>query len=223
MEHFQGIIALFAVILAFACWQIYRANQRDAYLQEAWRELKAHGYEAFRRRLTAPQGRKQIRGRQAKLLCLDAAIEAGEDAEVRSLVAELNATPMSAREFARYNMTVLGYAVGKQDAEMALTARDALHRPMIRKRIAREADQVYDIYILRSADHIDELERFVKKCRSPSGKAMAYYRIAKQYYYLGETEQCGRYLDLSAHVYPQPAWQEAVRKARENDFALLGE
>lgn len=129
--------------------------------------------------------------------------------------------PMRKREFVEYNMSVLGFAVSNKNKKMAKTASDALQRPLIRKGIAMEAKMVYDIYILHSTKYLDILENFAAKCNTPSGKATAYFRLAKEYYYLNDLKQCEVYLDLSERTYPNFEWKQVIQEVRDSNYTQL--
>ena len=212
---------IFAVLAVFAFYNIYRSVKREAFLRELSEILEHKGYQAYSRRLDDSDAAGFIRRRNADRMRLNAAISKGNHAEARRLIDKLNVTPMSAGEYVNYNMTVLGYAVSQGDMRMGETARDALNKPSIRKGIVTEADQVYDIYFLHDTSHIGELESFAKKCRIPSGKATAYFRIAKQYYYLNDMERVKRYIDMAAEAFPDAEWIEAMEEVRDSGYKKL--
>lgn len=215
------LMLIFAVLAAFAFYNIYRTGKREAFLRELSGLLEREGYDAYTRALDGPEAARFIRQRNADRMRLNAAISKENHPEARRLIEKLNMTPMSSREYVNYNMTVLGYAVSRGDRRLGETARDALHKPSIRKGIVAEADQVYDIYLLHGTGHIEELESFARKCKIPSGKATAYYRIAKQYYYLNDMEKVRRYIDMAAEAFPDPGWRQAMKEVKDSGYEKL--
>ena len=216
-----SLTLIFAVLAVFAFYNIYRSGKREAFLRELNGLLERQGYEAYSRRLDEPEAARFIRRRNADRMRLNAAISKENHAEARRLIEKLNATPMALREYVNYNMTVLGYAVSQGDRRLGKTARDALHKPSIRRGIIIEADQVYDIYLLHDTGHIEELKGFAKKCRTPSGKATAYFRIAKQYYYLNDMDSVRKYIDMAAEAFPDSGWIEAMKEIKDSGYKKL--
>lgn len=215
------VLTLLIVIFAFAAFDIYRTNKREAYLNAAWETLKSEGYDAFEAKLMSDKIRRALGTRKINFLLLKAAMQVNDIKKVEKLVDSLNGMPMRKREFVEYNMSVLGFAVSSKNKEMAKTASDALQRPFIRKGIAAEAKMVYDIYILHSTEYLNTLENFAAKCKAPSGKATAYFRLAKEYYYLNDLKQCEAYLDLSERTYPNPEWKQVIQEVRNSNYTQL--
>ena len=128
---------------------------------------------------------------------------------------------MSSRDYVNYNMAVLSYAVSRRDTAMGETACRALGRRGISQKYFREAEQVYDIYLLRKSNHIEELRAFAAKIKNPSSRAMAYYRIARQYYYMEDMEQCRTYLTMSKHVFPDRTWRSVIQNILDGDYSEM--
>lgn len=215
------VLTLLVVIFGFAAFDIYRTNKREAYLNAAWETLKSDGYDAFEAKLMRDKIKRVLGIKKIKFLLLKAAIQVDDAKKVEELVNSLNGMPMRKREFVEYNMSVLGFAVSNKNKKMAKTASDALQRPLIRKGIAMEAKMVYDIYILHSTKYLDILENFAAKCNTPSGKATAYFRLAKEYYYLNDLKQCEVYLDLSERTYPNFEWKQVIQEVRDSNYTQL--
>ena len=89
------------------------------------------------------------------------------------------------------------------------------------QKYSREAEQVYDIYLLRRSNHIEELQTFAAKVKNPSSRAMAYYRIARQYYYMDDIGQCRKYLTMSKNVFPDLTWRSVIQKLLDGDYSEM--
>ena len=215
------IISIILLIFIGSCVMIYRGYKRQQYEITMKNTLADKGYKAFCEMLYSKRGKRYFRGHLAKLLQLKAAISTREHEDVRRLIYELNNTRLSSKNYTNYNMDVLGYAVEQKDAALGRKVCQALKKYRLNKRVALEAEQVYDIYLLHKSNHIEELRAFAAKVKNPSSKAMAYFRVAKQYYYLGDEEKCRKYLTMSRNVFANQDWQTIIDEFLEGDLSKL--
>lgn len=50
---------------------------------------------------------------------------------------------------------------------------------------------------------------------------MAYFRVAKQYYYLGERDKCRDYLTMSKNVFANQEWKALIDKILDGGLSAL--
>lgn len=211
-------ILMIVVLVAAMIIYSYRINKRKGIQGELQEILVSQGYAAFSKKLGEKATCSYIQQKARDLLQFDAAVDSGEFGEVDRLIPILNRTPMTPKEFIRYNSKVLNLAVEQQDSQRGLMARNALRQKKIPEAIRKEAEMIYDIYILHRSNHIDELLMLAEKSKNPSTRAMSYYRIAKQYYYLNDMEKTQDYLIRAGSVYKNPTWQGIIKDIlQDND------
>lgn len=217
----QEIIILMLLIAFGTAYNLYRHYSQSRFEEELNETLKTRGYDAFVEMLEGRKGRRCYPRYTADLKKMDAAIHCERHEEARELILKLNQSAMSSRDYVNYNMAVLSYAVSRRDTAMGETACRALGRRGISQKYFREAEQVYDIYLLRKSNHIEELRAFAAKIKNPSSRAMAYYRIARQYYYMEDMEQCRTYLTMSKHVFPDRTWRSVIQNILDGDYSEM--
>lgn len=217
-------LPLFLLIVLFCCLAIYadyRRLCRKRCKNRLDARVAARDYAGFCQLLASRDGKRFYRETDALLLRLDACIQLERRDEIRQLFQQLDSQRMTRTDYINYNMKKLSYAIERKDKNLATVAWESLHKFHQAKYILREADQLYDIYICHKSNHIDELKQFAEKAKNPSSKAMAFYRIAKQYHYLGETESCVSYLQKSRDIYQQPSWHKVIDPILTGDLSLL--
>lgn len=128
---------------------------------------------------------------------------------------------MASPHFIDYNMKKLAYAIDRQDPGLAAEAWETVHRHKFGKHVNREADRLYDIYVLHKSNHIEELKEFAERARNSSSKGMAFFRIAKQYYYQNDLETCRTYLCRAKAVYPDETWQGIIGEILNGNYEKL--
>lgn len=217
----QEIIILMLLIAFGTAYNLYRHYSQRQFEEELNETLKTRGYDAFVEMLEGRKDRRCYPRYTADLKKMDAAIHCERHEEARELILKLNQSAMSSRDYVNYNMAVLSYAVSRRDTVMGETACRALGRRGISQKYFREAEQVYDIYLLRKSNHIEELRAFAAKIKNPSSRAMAYYRIARQYYYMEDMEQCRTYLTMSKHVFPDRTWRSVIQNILDGDYSEM--
>lgn len=217
----QEIIILMLLIAFGTAYNLYRHYSQRQFEEELNETLKTRGYDAFVEMLEGRKDRRCYPRYTADLKKMDAAIHCERHEEARELILKLNQSAMSSRDYVNYNMAVLSYAVSRRDTAMGETACRALGRRGISQKYFREAEQVYDIYLLRKSNHIEELRAFAAKIKNPSSRAMAYYRIARQYYYMEDMEQCRTYLTMSKHVFPDRTWRSVIQNILDGDYSEM--
>jgi hypothetical protein len=214
-------ILLIVGFIAVAIVYSYRINKRKGIQGELQEILISRGYAAFSKKLEEKTTRSYIKQKARDLLQFDAAVDSKEFGEVDRLIPVLNRTPMTSKEFIRYNSKVLNLAVEQQDCQRGLMARNALRQKRIPEAIGTEAEMIYDIYIMHRSNHIDELLKLAETSKSPSARAMSYYRIAKQHYYLDDMEKARDYLIRAGSVYKNPTWQGIIKDILQDNCQKL--
>ncbi len=215
-------IILLILLIAFGtAYNMYRHYSQRQFEEELNEALQTQGYASFCEMLGSRKGRRCYPRYTADMKKLDAAILCGRHEEARELIQGLNQSVMSSKDYVNYNMAVLSYAVSIKDRAIGETACGALRRRGIAQKYSREAEQVYDIYLLRRSNHIEELQTFAAKVKNPSSRAMAYYRIARQYYYMDDIGQCRKYLTMSKNVFPDLTWRSVIQKLLDGDYSEM--
>lgn len=220
MENFP-LFLLIVLFSSLAIYADYRALCRKRCRSRMDACVRERDYDGLCELLESADGKRFFKGATPLLLRLDACIQLEQHEEIRRLFQRLDSLRMTRSDYIDYNMKKLAYAIQQKEEGLAAAAWNSLHKFRQSKYVLREADQLYDIYVCHKSNHIDELKRFAEKARNPSSKAMAYYRIAKQYYYRNETELCVDYLKKSRAVYPQPSWHKVIDPVLAGDFSLL--
>lgn len=220
MDTLEIIILMLLITLGTA-YSMYRHYSQRQFEEELNETLKTKGYDSFCLMLESRKGHRCYPRYTADLKKMDAAIHCERHEEARELILRLNQSAMSSKDYVNYNMAVLNYAVSRRDPAMGETACSALRRRGISLKYSREAEQVYDIYLLRKSNHIEELRAFAARIKNPSSRAMAYYRIARQYYYMEDMEQCRKYLTMSKNVFPDRTWRSVIQKILDGDYSEM--
>lgn len=221
MQHPDFFIMLLLVMAAALVSQ-YRSLSRKKFNRELENILqREQNYEVYRQMLETPKGKRYFRQPAAALMLLDAAISLEQKETVRQLMEQLDATRMNATDFINYNMKKLAYGIQIGDAALAEAGWKVLHESRFANYVKKEADQLYDIYVLHQSNHIEELEEFAAKAKNPSSKAMAYFRLAKQYHYCGDLETCTEYIRRAKSVFPDKTWQGMMDCILQGDYTKL--
>lgn len=220
MENFP-LFLLIVLFSGLAIYADYRTLCRKRCRNRMDACVRGRDYAGLCKLLESADGKRFFKGTKALLLRLDACIQLERQEDIRQLFQQLDSLRMTRSDYIDYNMKKLAYAIQQKDEELATVAWNSLHKFHQSKYVLREADQLYDIYVCHKSNHIDELKRFAEKARNPSSKAMAYYRIAKQYHYQNERELCVDYLNQSRTVYQQPSWHKVIDPILAGDFSLL--
>ncbi|MBQ9512820.1 MAG: hypothetical protein IJR58_06480, partial [Lachnospiraceae bacterium] len=204
-------IVVWILLIAIAgCVSIYRGYAGRRLEERLSGCLHAGDFEGYRDLLSSREGKRRYRRYLRDLKLLDGAISLGHFDEARALCDTLDQTPMTAKDYVQYNMKALSLAVEAKDSVRGRRVVEALQRRGIRDSYAKEAEQIVDIYLLHKSNHIDELLSFSNKVKNPASKAMAYYRIARQKYYLREEEDARAFLEKACTVYEEPHWRELM-------------
>ena len=166
-------------------------------------------------------GKRFFKGTDALLMKLDACLQLSRHEDIRALFAQLDEVRLPRGGYINYNMKKLAYAIDIKDASLAEAAWRALHKFRQSRYVLREADQLYDIYVCHKSNHIDELKNFAGKTKNPSSRAMAFFRIAKQYHYLGDADRRTEYLLKAKGAYNDPTWQKIIGDILAGDLSRL--
>lgn len=221
MQH-PDIFIMLLLVMAAALVSQYRSLSRKKFSRELENILrKEQNYEVYRQRLESPEGKRYFKQPAAALMLLDAAISLERKDTVRQLMEQLDTTRMNSTDFINYNMKKLAYGIQIGDAALAEAGWKVLHESRFANYVKKEADQLYDIYVLHQSNHIEELETFAAKAKNPSSKAMAYFRLAKQYHYRGDREICTEYLHKAKAVFPDKTWQGMMDEILKGDYSKL--
>lgn len=221
MQHPDIFFMLILVMIAALIVQ-YRSLTKKKFRRELEKNLNEnHSLIKYKQQLESPKGKKYIRSTEAALLLLNAAIDLEQGDDVRMLIVQLDNTRMRSRDFIDYNMKKLAYGISKKDPVLAKSAWEILHNSHFAKYVKKEADQLYDIYVLHQANHIDELLIFADKAKNPSSKAMAYYRIAQQYHNIQNTVERDSYLRKARDAFPDKTWQTMLDTMLSGDLSQL--
>lgn len=207
MDVFVVVVIILCVTLALE----YVSLSRKKFKRELQACLETQrSLPAFREMLESTRGRRCVGKKDAGFLLLDAAISLEDEQTARSLFRKLDEVRMNRTEFINYNMKKLAYGIQIQDPDLAQQGWKCIHDSRFARYVKREADQLYDIYVLHQANHIEELETFAEKAKNPSSKAMAYYRIARQYDSLSDKKNCMAYIARAREVYTDPTWRDMM-------------
>lgn len=209
---------LILAIFVYAAITIYRYQRRQAFEREYQYLLHKGSLQECRDHLYSKTGRRIYHEYELKLRELDAALQYDHRDEARALFEELFSAPMREKDFVDFHNKALQFAVEEKDPEMAEKVCAAFSRHRRHAGYAAEARQVTDIYLHHKANHIQELIASADKKRKPSQKATAYYRIARQYYSLGETETCRKYLEMAYTVFPDKTWQKLIDELLKGNY-----
>lgn len=221
MQH-PDIFIMLLLVMAAALVSQYRSLSRKKFSRELENILQQEqNYEVYRQMLESPKGKRYYKQPAAALMLLDAAISLEQKDTVRQLMEQLDATRMNATDFINYNMKKLAYGIQIGDTALAEAGWKVLHESRFANYVKKEADQLYDIYVLHQSNHIEELEKFAAKAKNPSSKAMAYFRLAKQYHYRGDRETCAEYVRRAKAVFPDKTWQGMMDGILQGDYTKL--
>lgn len=220
VQNFRYIILILAIFFG-AVISMYRFQRKQAYDNRLSHFLGECDYEAFCKQLDSKTGRKIYVTYELKLKQLKAAVCCGKREDARKLIEELSSEPMREKDYIAYNTEVLNFAVQEKDPALAERVCTAFEKYKRHKKYATEARQVRDIYILHKANHIDELKETARKVKSPSQKATAYFRIAKQYHYLHSADLCRQYLEMAYTTFPDKTWQNLIKGILDGDYEKL--
>ncbi len=221
MRH-PDIFMMLLLVMAAALVSQYRSLSRKKFSRELENVLRREqNYEAYRQMLESPKGKRYFKQPAATLMLLDTAISLDQEKTARQLMEQLDTTRMNSTDFINYNMKKLAYGIQLGDAALAEAGWKVLHESRFASYVKKEADQLYDIYVLHQSNHIEELKQFADKAKNPSSKAMAYFRLAKQYHYRGDRETCTEYVRKAKAVFPDKTWQGMMDGILQGDYTKL--
>lgn len=217
--HENRYVLLILAIFAYTVIYLYRFQRKQAFDREFQYLLQKGTPEECRKHLQSPAGKKIYHEYELKIRELDSDLHFDRRKEARELIQELLSTPMKERDFIAFHNKALNFAVQEKDPEIAEQVCSAFSKYKRHAKYATEARQVTDIYLYRKADYIDKLTASSQKTGKPSVKATAYYRIARQYYYLKDMENCRRYLEMAYTVFPDKTWRKLIDELLKGDYA----
>lgn len=220
LQNLRYVILIMA-IFAYAVISLYRFQRKQAFDNSISYLLASGGYASYCERLFSQTGRKIYHEYELKLKQLKAAVAFERREDARALIRELSSMPMRERDFIAYNKEVLGFAVQEKDTAMAEDVCSAFRKYRRHAKYAQDALQVKDIFILRQSNHIEELAAAAEKAKIPSEKATAYFRLAKQYHYLGEEGRCRQYLEMAYTAFPDSTWQKLIKGILDGSYEQL--
>lgn len=223
MKNMKNIplFILLVIIIILAITADYFALRRKRCRRQMEQCVAAGDYAGFCALLESKDGKRFFKGTDALLVKLDACLQLSRHEDIRALFAQLDEVRLPRGGYINYNMKKLAYAIDIKDASLAEAAWRALHKFRQSRYVLREADQLYDIYVCHKSNHIDELKNFAGKTKNPSSRAMAFFRIAKQYHYLGDADRRTEYLLKAKGAYNDPTWQKIIGDILAGDLSRL--
>lgn len=211
-------VLLLLAILAYTVVYLYRFQRKQAFDREYQYLLQRGSFSECQNHLRSASGIKIYHDYELMLRELEAAFRFDNRAKARKLIKELLFMPMKEKDFVDFHNKALNFAVMEKDPVIAEHVFEAFSKYKRHAQYAAEARQIVDIYLYRKANHIDGLVSAVDKMRKPSRKATAYYRIARQYYSLGEVENCQRYLEMAYMAFPDKTWQKLINELLKGNY-----
>lgn len=205
-------------ILAYTTVYLYRLQRKSAFDRQ-FQYLLLHGsfYKCLEH-LDSKVGRKIYHDYELALLRFEATLRYDRADETRELIKKLTLMPMKEKDFISFHQRVLEFAVEHKDFAMAETVFEAFSKHKRHAKYAAEAREVIDIYLYHKTNYIDRLVANVNSLKSPSRKATSYYRIARQYYSLGDAESCKKYLEMAYSALPDKTWHKLIGELLRGNY-----
>jgi hypothetical protein len=156
---------------------------------------------------------------------LDAYLLLGDDSRVEDTIGLLDGTPMTKGESLEFCQKKLSYfcTVGKRpEAESVLQRIKSILSKVKGDKaefIRKESKMIFDIYIRRDTNLIEELER-AQMNEQGTTRGLTLYRLAKLNFFNNNAQKARTYLNRAKELLANTAWADIVESALK-DMSIL--
>lgn len=152
---------------------------------------------------------------------LNGYLHEGHSDKILEMIAKLDQAKLEPYEKLEYYQKRFSYFVEQNNKEEAKKSLRLL-KSIFKKdnEVIKEAELIYNIYILHDTSLIPELMEKAKNTKDKVMKGITQYRIAKLYYYDNNYQQVDYYLDKAQENVKGSFWYPIVVEAKKNKHIL---